>query len=144
MAGQVPEATACERLHALQALLFEQQAAFNASRTGMTIPVLLEKPGRFGAQATGRSPWLQPVHVEDAAPLIGQIVPVRIESGGFKSLGGKFHRGHAAGFFDRGGNLGNGGFNGINSFSGIFGTLLSLTLSRFRESGRCADGNQAD
>ncbi|MBU4040946.1 MAG: tRNA (N6-isopentenyl adenosine(37)-C2)-methylthiotransferase MiaB [Alphaproteobacteria bacterium] len=89
MAGQVPEATARERLHALQALLFEQQAAFNASRAGMTIPVLLEKPGRFGAQATGRSPWLQPVHVEDAAPLIGQIVPVRIESGGFKSLGGR-------------------------------------------------------
>ena len=89
MAGQVPEATARERLHALQALLFEQQAAFNASRTGMTIPVLLEKPGRFGAQATGRSPWLQPVHVEEAAPLIGQIVPVRIESGGFKSLGGR-------------------------------------------------------
>ena len=89
MAAQVPDAVSRERLHALQALLFEQQAAFNASRAGMTIPVLLEKGGRFESQATGRSPWLQPVHVDGADHLIGQIVPVEIESGGFKSLTGR-------------------------------------------------------
>ena len=89
MAGQVPDAVSRERLHALQALLFEQQTAFNASRAGMILPVLFQKPGRFDGQATGRSPWLQPVHVEGADHLIGQIVPVRIESGGIKSLSGR-------------------------------------------------------
>jgi tRNA-2-methylthio-N6-dimethylallyladenosine synthase len=89
MAGQVPDAVSRERLQALQALLFEQQTAFNVSRAGMTIPVLFERPGKFGGQATGRSPWLQPVHADGADHLIGQIVPVTIESGGLKSLTGR-------------------------------------------------------
>jgi tRNA-2-methylthio-N6-dimethylallyladenosine synthase len=96
MAGQVPEAVARERLHALQTLLFEQQTAFNVSRVGMTVPVLFEKSGRFATQATGRSPWLQPVHVEGADHLIGQIVPVRIEAGGIKSLTGRLAEQKAA------------------------------------------------
>ena len=96
MAGQVPEAVARERLHALQTLLFEQQTAFNVSREGMTVPVLFEKAGRFATQATGRSPWLQPVHVDGADHLIGQIVPVRIEAGGIKSLTGRLAEQKAA------------------------------------------------
>ena len=96
MANQVPEAVARERLHALQSLLFEQQTAFNVSRVGMTVPVLFEKSGRFATQATGRSPWLQPVHVEGADHLIGQIVPVRIEAGGIKSLTGRLAEQKAA------------------------------------------------
>ena len=96
MANQVPEAVARERLHALQTLLFEQQTAFNVSRVGMTVPVLFEKSGRFATQATGRSPWLQPVHVEGADHLIGQIVPVRIEAGGIKSLTGRLAEQKAA------------------------------------------------
>ena len=96
MAGQVPEAVARERLHALQSLLFEQQTAFNVSRVGMTVPVLFEKAGRFATQATGRSPWLQPVHVDGADHLIGQIVPVRIEAGGIKSLTGRLAEQKAA------------------------------------------------
>ena len=96
MANQVPEAVARERLHALQTLLFEQQTAFNVSREGMTVPVLFEKSGRFATQATGRSPWLQPVHVEGADHLIGQIVPVRIEAGGLKSLTGRLAEQKAA------------------------------------------------
>jgi len=96
MAGQVPDAVARERLHALQTLLFEQQTAFNVSREGMTIPVLFEKSGRFETQATGRSPWLQPVHVDGADHLIGQIVPVRIEAGGIKSLTGRLAEQKAA------------------------------------------------
>ena len=96
IANQVPEAVARERLHALQTLLFEQQTAFNVSREGMTVPVLFEKSGRFATQATGRSPWLQPVHVEGADHLIGQIVPVRIEAGGIKSLTGRLAEQKAA------------------------------------------------
>ncbi|CAN5119756.1 tRNA (N6-isopentenyl adenosine(37)-C2)-methylthiotransferase MiaB [soil metagenome] len=89
MAAHVPDAVARERLHALQALLFEQQAAFNAAQAGKTLNVLFEKKGRHGHQAIGRSPYLQSVHVEDADHLIGQIVPVEILSGQQNSLKGR-------------------------------------------------------
>jgi tRNA-2-methylthio-N6-dimethylallyladenosine synthase len=51
--------------------------------------VLFEKKGRHGAQAIGRSPWLQSVHVEDADHLIGRIVPVTVEHGQQNSLKGR-------------------------------------------------------
>ena len=89
MGAQVPDTVARARLHALQALLLEQQAAFNASQAGKTLSVLFEKVGRHGRQAIGRSPYLQSVHVEDADHLIGQIVPVFIESGEPNSLTGR-------------------------------------------------------
>ena len=89
MAAQVPDAVAKERLHALQALLTEQQLAFNQSLAGRVLPVLFEKKGRHGAQAIGRSPYLQSVHVEDADQLIGRIVPVEIISGQQNSLSGR-------------------------------------------------------
>ena len=92
MAAQVPDDVSRARLHALQALLTEQQVAFNASRAGMTVPVLFEKKGRHGAQAIGRSPWLQSVHVEDADHLIGRIVPVEIERGQQNSLTGRLQQ----------------------------------------------------
>jgi len=89
MAAQVPDAVAKERLHALQALLTEQQVAFNQSLAGRVLPVLFEKKGRHGAQAIGRSPYLQSVHVEDADHLIGRSVPVEIISGQQNSLSGR-------------------------------------------------------
>jgi len=89
MAPQVPDAVAKERLHALQALLTEQQVAFNRSLAGRVLPVLFEKKGRHGAQAIGRSPYLQSVHVEDADQLIGRIFPVEIVSGQQNSLSGR-------------------------------------------------------
>ena len=73
----------------LQGLLTEQQVAFNASQAGRVLPVLFEKKGRHGAQAIGRSPYLQSVHVEDADQLIGRIVPVEIISGQQNSLSGR-------------------------------------------------------
>ena len=96
MGAQVPEAVARERLHALQALLWEQQTAFNAGMAGRTVDVLFERKGRHGAQAIGRSPYLQSVHVEDADHLIGQIVPVTIESGQQNSLSGRLPQQKAA------------------------------------------------
>ncbi len=89
MAVQVPDAVAKERLHALQGLLTEQQVAFNQSLAGRVLPVLFEKKGRHGAQAIGRSPYLQSVHVDDADQLIGRIVPVEIISGQQNSLSGR-------------------------------------------------------
>jgi len=75
---QVPDEVKAERLAALQALLTAQQQAFNARCEGRLMHVLFEKPGRLKDQAVGRSPYLQPVHVEGAAPLIGTVQPVRI------------------------------------------------------------------
>jgi tRNA-2-methylthio-N6-dimethylallyladenosine synthase len=85
---QVPEEVKDERLYALQALLREQQDAFNASCEGRTFPVLFEKPGRRAGQAIGRSPYLQAVYAEDAAHLIGEIAQVRIEEAKPNSLRG--------------------------------------------------------
>ncbi len=86
--GQVAEEVKDERLARLNALLDEQQKAFNAAQVGKVLPVLFEKPGRHPGQLSGRSPYLQAVHCEGPAELIGQIAPVRIEAAAKMSLGG--------------------------------------------------------
>jgi tRNA-2-methylthio-N6-dimethylallyladenosine synthase len=85
---QLPEDIKNERLQALQAILFEQQRAFNKSCEGKTFSILFEKPGRKKGQAVGRSPYLQPVHVDGALPLIGQLREVRIAAALPNSLKG--------------------------------------------------------
>jgi tRNA-2-methylthio-N6-dimethylallyladenosine synthase len=75
---QVPEHEKDRRLQALQALLREQQAAFNRGCVGLTVPVLFTGPGRHAGQVAGRSPWLQPVHLQGPESLIGNEVPVDI------------------------------------------------------------------
>ncbi len=89
MGAQIEPEVAKARLHRLQALLTEQQVAFNAGMAGRTVPVLFEKKGRHGRQAIGRSPYLQSVYVEDADHLIGQVVPVEILRGQQNSLTGR-------------------------------------------------------
>jgi tRNA-2-methylthio-N6-dimethylallyladenosine synthase len=89
MPGQVEEHVMEERLARLQALLAEQQRAFNADQVGKVLPVLFDKPGRHPGQILGRSPYLQAVHVEGPDRLIGQIVPVRIKSSAMNSLTGE-------------------------------------------------------
>ena len=90
---QVPEPEMHARLLALQALILEQQNAFNAATIGRVVDVLFEKPGRHPGQITGKSPYLQAVHVtlgegEDAARHLGQIIPVRITGLTANSLAG--------------------------------------------------------
>ena len=81
---------ASERLARLQALLEEQQAAFNQSKVGVQMNVLLEKPGRNEGQLVGKSPWLQPVHVSADSGKIGDIIPVKITSlNGYSLFGEK-------------------------------------------------------
>jgi len=87
-AGQVPEAEKDRRLQELQALLRAQQTAFNASRAGLTFPVLITGPGRHPGQIAGRSPWLQPVHLAGPPGLIGAEVPVTILAAHPNSLAG--------------------------------------------------------
>ena len=88
MPGQVAPEVADERLARLQALLVEQQQAFNTSVVGRTVDVLFEKPGRHAGQGVGRSPSLQAVHIEAPQSLIGRIAQVRIVSAGRNSLAG--------------------------------------------------------
>ncbi len=76
--NQVAEALKDERLAELQALLRDQQQAFNRSRLGMTMDVLFTGAGRHPGQVAGRTPWLQPIHLLGPASLIGTIAPVRV------------------------------------------------------------------
>ena len=84
--GQVAESVKDERLQRLQALLVEQQQAFVTGMVGREIELLIERPGRQAGQKVGRSPWLQPVIVDETAGEIGDIVSVRIMRAGFNSL----------------------------------------------------------
>ncbi|WP_374469524.1 tRNA (N6-isopentenyl adenosine(37)-C2)-methylthiotransferase MiaB [Phenylobacterium sp.] len=88
MAGQVAEEVKDERLARLQALLEEQQRAFNAAQSGRELPILFEKKGRHPGQLIGRSPYLQAVHAEAPDRLLGQIVTVKIGDAGRNSLAG--------------------------------------------------------
>ncbi|HEY1751448.1 MAG TPA: tRNA (N6-isopentenyl adenosine(37)-C2)-methylthiotransferase MiaB [Caulobacteraceae bacterium] len=87
--GQVPDEVKAERLARLQALLGEQQQAFNAAQVGRVLPVLMEKSGRREGQIAGRSPYLQAVHCPGEERQIGQIVPTRIVSAARNSLAGE-------------------------------------------------------
>jgi tRNA-2-methylthio-N6-dimethylallyladenosine synthase len=75
----VPESVKIARLAELQALLAEQQLAFNRASEGRETIVLLERAGRRAGQLIGRSPYMQAVHVEAPLALLGQLVRVRIE-----------------------------------------------------------------
>lgn len=82
----VEERVKDERLQELQALLTNQLEAFTQSRVGREMDVLIEKPGRRDGQIVGRSPWLQPVILDETAGRIGDIVRVKVSSAGRNSL----------------------------------------------------------
>jgi tRNA-2-methylthio-N6-dimethylallyladenosine synthase len=88
MPAQIDESEKDDRLARLQALLESQRLAFNSESVGREMPVLFEKPGRHAGQLIGRTPYLQAVHVEAGADLIGLIAPVTISSAAHNSLAG--------------------------------------------------------
>ncbi|MAN47355.1 MAG: tRNA (N6-isopentenyl adenosine(37)-C2)-methylthiotransferase MiaB [Alphaproteobacteria bacterium] len=92
MFGQVPEEVKDTRLQALQKLLREQQIAFNESRIGQSVPVLVTGRGRLEGQAHGRSPWMQAVHFNGPEELTGEIVDVKITGASLNSLSGELVR----------------------------------------------------
>jgi len=89
---QLDDAVKAERLDALQALLNEQQQAFNAACVGRVLGVLLDRPGRRPGQLVGRSPYMQPVHAEAPDSLLGTVQPLRITAGFANSLTGVTER----------------------------------------------------
>jgi tRNA-2-methylthio-N6-dimethylallyladenosine synthase len=69
-----------ERLERLQELIDSQQAAFNRAAIGATVDVLFERPARKQGQIVGRTAYLQPAHVMAGEHIIGQVLPVKIET----------------------------------------------------------------
>ena len=90
MFGHVPDEVATERLHRLQALLWEQQRGFNASKVGQTIKVLVTGKGREAGQMHGRSPWQQAVHFDAPEHVMGDIVDVKVVGATQNALAGEF------------------------------------------------------
>ena len=69
-----------ERLARLQELIDSQQAAFNKAAIGKTVDVLFERAARNPGQIVGRTAYLQPAHVIASPDIIGQVLPVAIDS----------------------------------------------------------------
>ncbi len=89
--GHIGEAEKADRLAALQALLAAQQRAFNRAAVGRRLAVLFDRHGRRPGQLAGRSPYLQPVHVDraaGAADLFGEVREVDIVAAHPNSLAG--------------------------------------------------------
>jgi tRNA-2-methylthio-N6-dimethylallyladenosine synthase len=61
-------------------LIDSQQSAFNQAAIGNTVDVLFERTARNPGQIVGRTAYLQPAHVMASPDIIGQVLPVRIES----------------------------------------------------------------
>jgi tRNA-2-methylthio-N6-dimethylallyladenosine synthase len=84
------------RLQELQALLRVQQDRFNAATVGLAVPVLFTGHGRKPGQLSGRSPWLQAIHADGAATLIGTEAMVSVETLLTNSLSGRLVTDHRA------------------------------------------------
>jgi tRNA-2-methylthio-N6-dimethylallyladenosine synthase len=69
-----------ERLVRLQGLIDSQQSAFNRAAIGTTVDVLFERAARNPGQIVGRTAYLQPAHVMASPEIIGQVLPVKVES----------------------------------------------------------------
>ena len=88
--NQVPEEVKKLRLARLQALLQEQQMAFNAATVGKTFEVLFDRDGKLEGQLLGKSPYMQSVHISSQnAEIRNQIAKVRITGGYLNSLAGE-------------------------------------------------------
>jgi len=61
-------------------LIDSQQSAFNRAAIGTTVDVLFERPARNPGQIVGRTAYLQPAHVLASDEIVGQVLPVRIDS----------------------------------------------------------------
>jgi tRNA-2-methylthio-N6-dimethylallyladenosine synthase len=88
MSKQVKEAIKRERLAELQGLLAEQTQSFDRATVGRILPVLLERVGRYTGQLIGRTPYLQPVHLELTDGEIGDVVQAFIIESHAHSLAG--------------------------------------------------------
>jgi len=87
MDGQIAPALMDERLQRLQALIGEQQLAFNRATIGRTCEILIERKGKLPGQMLGKSPWLQSVLIDGGE--IGDLTEVEIVAAGPQSMHGE-------------------------------------------------------
>lgn len=85
-----------ERLQRLQALLNEQQHAFNRHTVGRKTDILLERQGKLDGQLIGKTPWLQSVHIISPDLAIGDLVEIEVTQAGPNSLTGQIRERLAA------------------------------------------------
>ncbi|HEU4876314.1 MAG TPA: tRNA (N6-isopentenyl adenosine(37)-C2)-methylthiotransferase MiaB, partial [Sphingomicrobium sp.] len=95
MEGAVDPSVMDERLQRLQRRLAEHSLAFNHSRVGTDLTILIDRKGRLPGQMIGKSPWLQSVFVDTGAA-IGDMVDVTITQALPNSLGGVLRQQAAA------------------------------------------------
>ncbi len=89
MDNQIAPEIMDERLQELQALLGEQQFAFNRATIGKSCDILLERGGKFAGQLIGKSPWLQSTHVDIPGLKLGDMINVKINEAGYSSITGE-------------------------------------------------------
>jgi tRNA-2-methylthio-N6-dimethylallyladenosine synthase len=94
--NQLPEELKVERLIRIQAELEKVQSAFNRSCVGRSFSVLLDRHGRKEGQLLGRSPYMQPVHVDAGPEMLGEILDLRITAAYRNSLAGVAEKRQAA------------------------------------------------
>jgi len=88
MGNQIAEEVKDERLTRLQALLRDQQTAFNHEAGGCVMPVLFDSLSDREGFVFGRSPYLQATRAPGDASLIGTVRNVKIVRGAPNSLTG--------------------------------------------------------
>lgn len=89
MQGQIHEKIKTERIQRLQALLNEQQLAFNRATIGKVLPVLFDRPGERDGQLHARTPYNQAIHVKADENKYGKIVNVMVKDAHANSLTGE-------------------------------------------------------
>ncbi len=88
MMDQIPENIKSVRLKTLDGILNEQQRAFNQSLIGKTFSCLIDQNGKLPNQVIARTPYMQPVILDNAKHLMGKLVNVKITSGNKSALRG--------------------------------------------------------
>ncbi|AIL64937.1 (Dimethylallyl)adenosine tRNA methylthiotransferase MiaB [Rickettsiales bacterium Ac37b] len=85
LSNQVPEEIKSERLAKLQALTNKQQEEFNRSSIGTITEVLFDREGRHANQIIGKTPYMQPVYMNDNS-YFGKIAKVLLTNLSSNSL----------------------------------------------------------
>jgi tRNA-2-methylthio-N6-dimethylallyladenosine synthase len=88
MGNLVHESVKKDRIQRLQALLNEQQLAFNEAQIGKIVPVLFDRKGRTDGQLHGRTPQNLAIHVQGNDRLRGHTLDVEITGANANSLTG--------------------------------------------------------
>ena len=86
MENHIEEGVKSERLQILQDLIKQQTRDFNKSFEGKEIDVLIDKPGNGEDRLSGRSAYLQTVHMDGKASMIGKIIKAKVSKSRDNSL----------------------------------------------------------